>query len=336
MKKYIILLLISGILLSCEKALLDENPGTDPRSNFESLWKTVGDKYAFFELKDIDWDSVYTHYSPQVTPDITDEELFSILDSMLYDLRDGHVNLVSPFNISRNWQWYLDHPDNFDMEVMERFYLGENHRIAGGIRYTIIDSVGYIYYGSFSSGFSNENLDAVMRSLENTRGLIVDVRHNGGGVLNNAFALSRRLVSTEKEALVTFEKTGPGPEDFGKGLSYTIGPSDGVNYEGPVVVLTNRRSYSATNTFAAVLYGFENITIMGDQTGGGGGIPVDFELPNGWRYRFSATTSAIPLEDGSYYNIESGVPPHIEASTDPARLAIGIDDIIETALDFLN
>lgn len=332
MKKLIILLIISAGLTSCEKALLDDNPPNDPVGNFESLWQTVNDKYAFFELKAINWDSVYSYYRPMVGPQTTDEELFGILDSMLYDLRDGHVNLVSPFDLSRNWSWYLGYKDNFDEQVMERYYLGDNYRIAGGLRYTIIDSVGYIYYGSFSSGFTIANLDAVMEYMQGTKGLIVDVRNNGGGSLNNAFVLASRLVQEEKQVLVSFEKTGPGPDHFGNGLSYTLRPSDHINYKGKVAVLINRRSYSATNSFAAMLFKYDHVSLIGDQTGGGGGIPIDYELPNGWRYRFSASTTLLPLEDENYYPIELGVPPNIEVTAEESQLEQGIDDIIETAI----
>lgn len=312
---------------------MDKNPDNDPQSNFDALWHNVKDKYAFFEIKAVNWDSVYNHYDPMVNNQTTDEELFAILDSMLYDLKDGHVNLRSPFNLSRNWNWYLNYPDNFNYEMVERNYLGPNHRIAGGLQYTILpgDSIGYIYYGSFSSGFSLENLDEVMRYMRGTKGLIVDVRNNGGGFLSNAFALGQRLISTSRQVLITFEKTGPGPDDFGNGLAYNLSPSDRVNYNGEVAILTNRRSYSATNFFAGIMRSFENVTLIGDQTGGGGGIPIDWELPNGWTYRFSATVSMIPVNDTALSNIEPGVPPHQMLNNNRQRELQGIDDIIERA-----
>ncbi len=319
------------MLGACEKALLDENPENNPQANLDVLWETVREKYSFFNLKNINWDSVYTHYDPMVDNNTSDEELFAIMDSMLYDLRDGHVNLVSPFNLSRNWQWYLGFPVNFNYDVVERNYLGEDHRIAGGIRYTMIDSVGYVYYGSFSNGFTRQNLEAVTDYFKNAKGVIVDVRDNGGGSLNNAFVLAQTFINQTKTALITFEKTGPGPNDFGNGLSYSFGPSSIGNYDGPVAVLTNRSCYSATNTFAAIMSNYDNVTLIGDQTGGGGGLPIDQELPNGWRYRFSATTSFTP--DG--YNIELGIPPDIEVTNNPTTNAAGVDQILETALILL-
>lgn len=312
---------------------MDDNPNNDPQANFDILWETVNDKYSFFEVKNINWDSVYNHYDPMVDGNTSDQQLFNILDSMLYDLRDGHVNLRSPFNLSRNWNWYLNYPDNFNFDIIERNYLEPDYRIAGGIYYTIIDSVGYMYYGSFGSGFTLQNLDEVMTYMQGTKGLIVDVRNNGGGYLDNAFALGQRLVDSEKQVLITFEKTGPGPDDFGNGLTYTLKPSERVNYDGRVVLLTNRRCYSATNFFAAILRPFDNTIQIGDQTGGGGGIPIDNELPNGWTYRFSASVSLIPVFDTALYNIELGVPPDIALNNSPTNELLGIDDILERALD---
>jgi len=306
---------------------MEENPANDPTTNFDILWNTVDRKYSFFQLKGVNWDSVRQHYEPMVNNGMSDQALFEIMDSMLYDLEDGHVNLVSDFNTSRNWKWYLNHPDNFDYEVIERNYLGDDYRISGGLQYTILDSVGYLYYGSFSSGFSEANLNEMMDYFDGVKGVIVDVRNNGGGSLNNSFVLAQRFINEEKQVLVSFEKTGPGHNDFGNGLGYSLSPLNN-SFKGKVIVLTNRRCYSATNAFAAIMSNFSNVTLLGDQTGGGGGIPVDNELPNGWRYRFSATVMALP--DG--YNLELGIPPDIFQFAPEDRLALGIDDIIERAL----
>lgn len=317
--------------MSCEKALIDENPQNSPTVNFDILWNTVDQKYSFFTLKNINWDSIRQHYEPMVFDGMTDEALFAVLDSMLYHLEDGHVNLISPFNLSRNWQWYLNFPDNFDEDVVERFYLGDDYRIAGGLKYTIIDSVGYLYFESFSNGFTTENLDRMIDYFAGLKGVIIDVRSNGGGSLNNSFALAQRFINEKRQVLVSFEKTGPGHNEFGNGLSYSLSPASKV-FDGSVVVLTNRRCYSATNAFTAIMSNFENVTIIGDQTGGGGGIPIDNELPNGWRYRFSATAMFLP----DSYNIELGIPPDIFQAAPEPRLALGIDDIIERALQEFN
>ena len=65
--------------------------------------------------------------------------------------------------------------------------------------------------------------------------------------------------------------------------------------------------------------------VGGDESGGGGGVPVSFELPNGWKFRISATRTYLP--DG--YNIEKGIEPDIYQTTGPAEELQGIDAIIE-------
>ena len=52
---------------ACEKLLLGEDPADEPVENFELFWKTLDEKYAFFDFKEIDWDAVYNEYRPHET-----------------------------------------------------------------------------------------------------------------------------------------------------------------------------------------------------------------------------------------------------------------------------
>lgn len=330
MKKPLLLLL--GLLVistACEKALMPASAEDSPDANFESLWWTVKEKYSFFNYKGIDWDSAYRVYRPRIQPEMSDEALFGVLDSLLYLLRDGHVNLVAPFNFSRNWRWYLDAPDNFNAEALERHYLRSDHRRAGGFQYQIWpeDSIAYLHYPSFAASFSEQQLDLIFGFLAPAKGLILDLRHNGGGSLNNAYRLAARLIDREALVLVTDEKTGPGPNDFGQQRSLSLSPSERPHFRGPIIVLSNRRSYSATNTFLAMMKAFRGIRSLGDTSGGGGGLPIDYELPKGWRYRFSGTRSFLP----NGFNIEHGLPPDIAFHLDPEELAAGRDRYIDSA-----
>ena len=70
---------------------------------------------------------------------------------------------------------------------------------------------------------------------------------------------------------------------------------------------------------------------MGDQTGGGSGLPFFSELPNGWSVRFSA----CPMFDADGNQIEFGIQPDIYVSLDSADVASGSDTMIEAARHFL-
>ncbi|MGK0407128.1 MAG: hypothetical protein ACJAZH_000947 [Roseivirga sp.] len=333
MRNLLALLLALLLITSCEKGLLREEASNKPLANYDELWQRLNDRYAYFDLKKINWDSLGTVYRNQLSPNSSDKELFATLDSLLYRLRDGHVNLSAPFNISRNWEWYLNSPQNFNWEIIERNYLQNDYQIAGGIRYRFLaDSIGYLYYSSFSSSFSAEQLDYIFTYFKNAKGLIIDVRNNGGGSLNNAFSLAQRLIKTPETVLITDQKIGPGPLDFGNSLQYSLSPSTAPHFTGSTILLSNRRCYSATNTFAALLKSQAHIIQLGDTTGGGGGLPVDYELANGWVYRFSSTRSFLPSGE----DIEMGMIPEIPMNLDSNDYNLGRDSFIEAALLELN
>jgi hypothetical protein len=301
-----------------------------PVENFDTLWETLDEKYSFFEVKNIDWAAVRDTIRPKLSNQTGAVELFDILSEMLFILEDGHTNLISSFDIGRNWEWYLDHPQNFDYSTVERFYLGPNHSRTGPFFHTSLGTVGYVYYGSFGADFSDGQLDLIIRTYQDFNGLILDLRDNGGGSLNSAMALAGRFTSTQKVAYKERSKSGPGSEQFTAWSSISLNPQ-GEYYTKPVVVLTNRSCYSATNTFAAMVKGLPNVTLLGDTTGGGGGLPVYSDLPNTWTFRYSATQMAS--REG--WQLELGIPPDIPQNLDSTDLQAGRDSYIEAALQIL-
>ena len=172
----------------------------------------------------------------------------------------------------------------------------------------------------------------MFRYLDICNGLIIDVRNNGGGELTNASRLAGRF--TNEKTLVGYlcHKTGKGHSDFSEPVPMYIDPSDGIRWQKPVVVLTNRHSYSATNDFVNSMRYCPLVTLMGDKTGGGSGMPFSSELPNGWGVRFSA----CPSYDADMQQIEFGIEPDIAVGLLADDQALGIDTIIETARAFLN
>jgi len=331
LRNLIILLFLLPALTGCEQILMEKNPADDPVSNFEYLWKTIERKYSFFELKNIDWQAVYDTSRPKVRAETTDEELFDILAGMLYVLRDGHVNLVSDFDITRNWRFYLDRPQNFSYELLERNYLKEDFRITGPLINKVIDSIGYIYYGSFASPISYFDLEYVLNNFSGLKGVILDVRDNGGGSPQNAFTLISHFADSRRLVYTSYLKNGPGHNDFDPANPVYTDPKEDWDFNQHIVLLTNRSSFSATTFFAAMCKAYPHITVMGDTTGGGGGMPAGDELPNGWHFRYSASKTIMP--DG--WDFELGVPPDIVVYQKKEDTDLGFDTILEAALDFL-
>ncbi len=318
-------------VLTLSSCLRGEEASTMPEDNFQSLWRIIDERYCFLDYKKeqlgVDWNEVYGRYRSRLSPKMSSAQLFEVLCDMLSELKDGHVNLYSAADVGRNWSWREDYPENLDVELRDS-YLGTDYRIAAGLSYRILpDNIGYIVYESFSAGIGEGNISEALFYLRSCAGLILDVRGNGGGQLNYSELLSSHF--TNERILVGYSahKSGPGHCDFSIPEPVYLEPSEGVRWQKPCVVLTNRSCYSATNDFVRNMKECPLVTVMGDQTGGGSGMPFNSELPNGWVVRFSA----CPMYDARMQHIEFGIQPDIPCALDSVLQQQGIDSMIELA-----
>jgi hypothetical protein len=312
----------------------EERPDT-PTGNFEALWHIIDEHYCFFDYKQhvygLDWQEVYNKYKVRVNDNMSSTQLFEVLCDMLGELRDGHVNLISSMDYGRYWAWHEAYPQNYS-DTLERRYLGTDYRIAGGMSYRILDdNIGYIRYASFASPVGEGNLDDCFSYLALCRGLIIDVRNNGGGELTTAERLAARFV--QEKTLVSYmqHKTGTGHSDFSQLEARYLEPSSNLRWHKGVCVLTNRSVFSAANDFAVMMHALPNVKLVGDHTGGGSGMPMSSSLPNGWSVRYSA----CPIYDKNKQQTEFGIDPDVSVSLTDDATAAGIDLIIEKARELL-
>lgn len=327
--RFIFFLLIPYFFFS--SCFHEDNYNNSKRDNFELLWKVMDEQYCFFEYKNIDWNEVHIRYSNRITEDMSNDALFTVLGEMLAEVKDGHVNLYANHNVARYWKWFEDYPDNFD-EKIQKNYIGTDYAIAGGMKYKIFeDNIGYIYYGSFSSGIGEANLDQIINRMSLCDGIIIDVRNNGGGLLTNVDKIAERFFNEKTLVSYMMYKNGKGHNDFSNPYPRYMEPSDRLRYQKKVIILTNRKCYSATNDFVNAMKYAPFATIIGDKTGGGSGFPFSSELPNGWSVRFSSS----PMTNAAKEQIEFGIDPDIKVDMSESDMEKGIDTIIETARNYI-
>ena len=320
------------VLASCVNE--DEFDNT-PQGNFEALWKIIDEHYCFFDYKQheygLDWQKVHDKYQRHINGNMTNSQLFEVLGNMLGELRDGHVNLSASHDLARYWQWYESYPTNYS-DTLQRRYMGTDYKIASGIDYKILDdNIGYIRYESFTEGIGSGNLTEVLNYMLLCRGLIIDIRNNGGGNLTNAEVLASRF--TNESTLVGYiqHKTGTGHSDFSSMEPRYLKPAANLRWQKPVCVLTNRHVFSAANEFTLYMKALPNVKIVGDRTGGGAGMPFSSSLPNGWVVRFSA----VPMYDAQRQSTEFGIAPDYQVSMTEEDFLRGKDTIIEFARKLL-
>lgn len=336
MNKFFSHIVILALMLSLFQGCMKEPdvfPNTN-QGNFEALWKIIDQRYCYLDYKNINWDSIHTAYIPRIDTVSNKYGLFDVMSAMLTELKDGHVNLFSEFDRSRYWNWYSDYPANFNSDlILSDRYLGSSYRISGGIRYSKIanNQVGYAYYGSFSNGFSDSNIRSIFEVFAGCKGIIIDVRGNGGGLVSNAEQLASYFFKEKTLTGYLSHKTGTGHSDFSKPTPVYTEPHEKISWERPVIILTNRMSYSATNDFVCRMQYAPNAKIVGDKTGGGGGLPLSSELPNGWMVRFSAS----PMYNAAMENTEWGIDPDVKIDMNKQDEANGFDTIIEKAVSLI-
>jgi carboxyl-terminal processing protease len=121
---------------------------------------------------------------------------------------------------------------------------------------------------------------------ENIAGLVIDLRRNGGGSLEEALSLTG-----------LFLKSGPivQTKDYNGSIRVSANPDPGIAYSGPMVVLTSRQSASASEIFAAALQDYGRAVIVGDKNTFGKGT-VQTILPIG---RFASLLGSHSDEDGA-------------------------------------
>lgn len=331
----LIILSIASLLLA---ASCHEIPqyADNPRGNFEALWRTIDEHYCFFREKNIDWNDVYSRYSPMISDKMTAEELFDVCASMLDELRDGHVNLSSSFNTSYYRKWWSDYPQNFNSRIIEEHYFNFNYRQTGSVIYGILhENIGYMRIPSLAYSIGEGNLDNILYYLRTCDGLIIDLRDNGGGSMTAVETIVARFITSRTLAGYISHKNGPAHDDFSEPYPYYYNPAQQgrIMWGKPVAVLTNRSTFSAANNLVSIMKLLPDVKIVGATTGGGSGMPFSSELPNGWGIRFSAAPVLDPLGQTTEFGIEP--TEGCAVNLDPQAALQGRDTILDFAINLL-
>lgn len=205
------------------------------------------------------------------------------------------------------------------------------------------DKIGILTIPHFQTNETTNFFDSIFPDLLTTEALIIDIRGNGGG--NSGFAnyIARHFIDspimsgrwTTRVYRPAYASWGYDEDVYLSGQD-TITPVEDIDrYTRPVVMLTDRGTFSAAEDFTALLKSAGRITQIGTPTGGSTGNGVRPSLTGEGAISANICTKHDTAPDGTEF-VGVGLLPEIvveEAAAsyfDPER-----DAVIEAALTLL-
>jgi carboxyl-terminal processing protease len=341
MKKSIASVLFLGIVIlfsACSNRLIGPETPNNPVTNFDHLWGEYDRLYGAFEPKKLDWNALYHTYRPQVNQQTTDADLYRVMTALLGQLDDNHVYLRP--TADTKLPWYdggilgRTKVTDYDGTVVKR-YLTDNQKFTSEfVSGKVAPNLGYVLLKGFEHDFAtySKTMDSLLTYVKDTRGLIIDLRDNGGGEDRVAQYIANRFATERHLSFTSRLRNGPHHTDFGPELRFYTEPTGTFQYTKPVVVLTNLSSYSSAETFVLAMLQNKTVTQVGDVTGGAFSDAITRDLPNGWSIR----VPIADVRDATGRNLEGiGIMPNVVVKNRVEDIKEGHDRALEKAIELL-
>jgi carboxyl-terminal processing protease len=132
--------------------------------------------------------------------------------------------------------------------------------------------VGYVHVSTFNDQTTDSDLTEALKQLDWSKldGLVIDLRENGGGLLNQAVGMADMFL--EKNELVVSDRGRNSPEE----RFYAVRGNQGIDV--PLVILVNRDTASASEIVSGAIQDHDRGLIVGETTFGKGLVQKEYEL----------------------------------------------------------
>lgn len=332
-----------------------------PEKSFEVFWQTFEDNYAFFRLRNIDWNRNYKNYRRKVDSTTSDDSLFSILSQMVAPFNDDHINIIIPgkrqFTVEKPSTFLKEFPtessrDSLWAVVNVTLYksgfetlkeIGPDYEGKKLFYYSESKDFGYIRIGrcfvsdatyndsKVDSELAGKIFDSVLQQVGNAKAIILDARTNIGGNDEFAYAIAGRFVT--KKTLGHSKQTRKGSyEQFTPLEKWYINPQTNKPFTNPVILITNDQTASAGDVFAVIMKALPQVKIIGENSLGIYSDMYGFELPNKWQ---------VSLSNQRYYSSKmicyegKGTPVNIHVKNTKQDIIVMKDPVVSTAVNYL-
>ncbi|MFJ6084198.1 S41 family peptidase [Streptomyces sp. NPDC092369] len=318
-------------------------PADDPRAAFDVFWQSFEENYPFFAAKGINWQAVRDCYRSQVHADTTRDQMFALFSKIVEPLRDAHVVVQDGDRYYGVGRPGTEIPSEELDDKVRKFVIARDLKGAspvqefadGLITYADLPdtsrpgkgdtgTLGYLRIASFSGYNPHDHsyaadlteLDRALTAVltpdrtRHLRGLIIDLRVNGGGADSLGIHIAERLTDTPYVAYAKRARNDSAdPTRFTRPEPIRVTPARAPRYTGPIAVLTGGSTVSAGETFTQALIDRPGRTVrIGQATQGVFSDTMARRLPNGmvaWLPNEEFLTRTGRTFDGT------GIPPQL-------------------------
>jgi carboxyl-terminal processing protease len=344
---------------------------------FEDFWNQVNTNYVYWDTDTTDWDGIYYKFRPlfsQLNIHDSGDIIRSVkyFNQMTASLLDGHFQIIfnspalSGINIypaaankQRSTGFHFPFAyENTDKQYFDDGYLSvydsSTQTSSGPLHATLaiinkkalyFSCNGFSLFRSYASAPNNSIhslLDSFFKKIKEPSsglsGVIVDLRNNYGGDLNDLGFLVGHLI--EKPLYIGFScyKSGPGRLDFTPWITATVTPQPEASaLKLPITVLVDNFTVSTAEAITMAIHALPNSAVIGENTWGATGAVVAKEVYNdgpfdipGFMTVYQSSLKFKSPDNKSYEGV--GISPDIIIPFNPVPLNNGIDPALERAI----
>jgi len=297
------------------------------REALDEVWKAFDAEYAgFVLLPELDWDRAGEDARRRIERAETIFDAAAVISEMLCALEDRHVWVragdegVAGFARPRE--------PNASYDAICKM-VGPLRSAGEDLQWGRTGAIGYLAVCGLSDPKLPDEFDTALEGLRDTKGLIVDLRFNGGGDEILARKIAGRFVDRERVYSVNQYRSGPGHADLGEKLERAFTPRGPWRYERPVVVLWGRVTLSSAESLALMFAQCPQVTTMGEPSGGSSGNPRPLALSCGITVNLPRWLDMDP--DGNPIE-HVGVKPQRSVPARPGDFTAERDPVLQAAL----
>ncbi|NQZ06832.1 MAG: S41 family peptidase [Algicola sp.] len=360
---------LSQLPQKCQKNSLEPNK-FDPVQVFDIYWQTFSEHYAYSEQKNIDWHKQYAKWRAKVSFTTTEKQLIGVIRQFLKVLDDRHAFLFSADDdvlaysnakdsilnarvrvgfeqrqgvahfgryfdkVVKSWNETVKSyfVDGFEPQYLyNNFWLGQ---LPNQLSYLEVEDMsGFATLDGMAADLVavDEAFNKILPSIIGSKGLVLDLRYNGGG---EDLVVERLLSYFIDKPLTIGAKSNKMAEGFSSMRPIVIQPVKRLNYTGPIVVLTSVATASAAELFTLGLSARGNVSFIGESSNGAYSDMLFKSLPNGWQ--FSLSNEVYVDLKGKSYEVEGfGVSERFEY-LNAKDLANATDSALTRAIEILS